>query len=151
MSNICGKFGRHEVEQLILNMCVCCLPHEAQESSITNELSLIILIFFMFTLINYGQCECQFDNIKSKHPHQTIVSYKRTLFENTSQTGRSRRDTLSSTFLPIRIKPFFMNLDDELSLDEQNTVKTIMEEVIKKVSRLFSGKFFFKSQCHTVA
>ena len=97
----------------------------------------IVILCADFSTIRSGLGSCIFDKIKLEKPQSITVRY-----ENDSHLGsesRHKRASSSSLYRPIRIAVEYSNLDEELTMSEQEGLKQLVDNMVRKVTNIFSG------------
>ncbi|KAK2185438.1 hypothetical protein NP493_236g02004 [Ridgeia piscesae] len=110
---------------------------------IVNIVCLLILISYISSK-HRGNCSCIFDEIKLETPQKTTLRYEKDA-ENVagirSKRSESQQDQASSSlYQPIRIAIEYSDIDYELNLAEQEELKRLVENMVRKVTNIFSGK-----------
>ena len=110
---------------------------------IVNVICLLILISYISSK-HSGNCSCIFDKIKLETPQKITVRYEKDA-ENVagvrSKRSESQQDLASSSlYQPIRIAIEYSDIDYELNGPEQEDLKRLVENMVRKVTNIFSGK-----------
>jgi hypothetical protein len=95
---------------------------------------------------------CIFDDIKPAQPTRSFLQYTHTLIEEQQEEidvtpeeifkirdKRSSAKYSSDGYSPIRIKTQFFGIEDQLSPNNQQKLKRILNRAVEKVKKLFSG------------
>ena len=99
---------------------------------------LIIILCADFSTIRSGLGSCIFDKIKLEKPQRITVRYENDT--HLGSEGRHKRASSSSLYQPIRIAVEYSNLDDELTILEQEGLKRLVDNMVRKVTNIFSGE-----------
>ena len=110
---------------------------------IVNVVFLLILCTYISS-IPLGHCSCIFDDIKLENPQKLTVRYEKgakNIADIRSKRSESQQEHASSPlYRPIRITIEYSNLDEELTEPEQEELKRLVENMVNKVTNIFSGK-----------
>ena len=110
---------------------------------IVNIICFLILVSYISSK-HSANCSCIFDELKLETPQKITVRYEKDA-ENVAgvrtKRSESQQDYASlSLYQPIRIAIEYSDIDYELNVPEQEELKRLVENMVRKVTNIFSGK-----------